>query len=409
MFRLSAALALSFILARPAAAQVDPTRRRLIELGYDQAFIGPTANNAYLFYYANEPDFLRKGANLRLALAPTYLDSEYGIKDGVAEHVDLGIALAGGGFADNYYEMRQGHYFKEESFTGYGATAGLAVYPLLHQFGPLPLNGYLSVKFHQALYEKTSRTAPGFALPPDHLEGQFRAGLRLGGQPPRLRPMQAGELSVWYQGLARDHTGGYGFNGDRTLARQPNYYWARSLINFMQSGKRYFAAEAQAGTSSAADRISGYRLGGQLPFVSEFALQIPGFYNGELTARRYALFGGSYGIPVMPDDLLWARIFGTTANVTYQAGEGDSHPWNTGAGFGFRIETPGRACLAEIDYAHGFDALRSGHRGTESLALLVQIDLQAIKEQVGIKPPRPAIPSRPGTLPTLEGLGNLFR
>ena len=61
------------------SAQIDPVRRDLIQLGYNQALEGHTPFSGYAFYYHNQPDFLRTNLTLRLALAPTYLDSELGI------------------------------------------------------------------------------------------------------------------------------------------------------------------------------------------------------------------------------------------------------------------------------------------------------------------------------------------
>lgn len=34
----------------------------------------------YLFYFLNQPDFMRPDLTLHLAVAPTYLDSEFGFK-----------------------------------------------------------------------------------------------------------------------------------------------------------------------------------------------------------------------------------------------------------------------------------------------------------------------------------------
>ncbi len=99
----------------------------------------------------------------------------------------------------------------------------------------------------------------------------------------------------------------------------------------MQGEKRYLEATLQAGGSADADRLSGYHLGGTLPFSGEFPLELPGYYNGELAAKRYAVFGAAYGVPVVAQDLVWSRLFFNAANVTFLPGEGQPGPWNTGA------------------------------------------------------------------------------
>src|SRR5437867_13348540 len=103
-----------------SSAQIDPAKRELIQLGYNQPLEGHGPISAYAFYYLNVPHFYRTNLTLRFALAPLYLDSELGIQNAVGPHTDLGIGLAGGGFADGYNEVRGGKYLKSESFSGYG-------------------------------------------------------------------------------------------------------------------------------------------------------------------------------------------------------------------------------------------------------------------------------------------------
>ena len=61
-----------------ASAQIDPVQRDLIQFGYNQPVEGRAPLAGYAYYYHNQPDFLRTNQTLRLALAPTYLDSEVG-------------------------------------------------------------------------------------------------------------------------------------------------------------------------------------------------------------------------------------------------------------------------------------------------------------------------------------------
>ena len=93
-----------------AYSQIDPVNRELIQLGYNAALEGHPPLAAYAFYYRNQPDFLGTNMALRLAVAPTYLDSELGIRRVLSEHTDLGIGLAGGGFADTYDEIDHGFF-----------------------------------------------------------------------------------------------------------------------------------------------------------------------------------------------------------------------------------------------------------------------------------------------------------
>jgi hypothetical protein len=94
------ALAIS-MLTGAALGQVDPELRELLQAGFTQSVHGASPVAAYGYYYLNEPDFFHTNATLRLALAPVYLDSEVGLVGLLGPHTDLGLGLAGGGFADN--------------------------------------------------------------------------------------------------------------------------------------------------------------------------------------------------------------------------------------------------------------------------------------------------------------------
>jgi len=63
------------------------------------------------FTITNQPDFLHTNLTLRLALAPVYLDSEFGFVHGLGRTRTFAIGLAGGGYADSYNEIRGGTFF----------------------------------------------------------------------------------------------------------------------------------------------------------------------------------------------------------------------------------------------------------------------------------------------------------
>src|SRR5262245_31863242 len=101
-------------------AQLDPEPRKLLHLGVNQSLHddGPQAH--YLFYYWNMPNVPSTNQVLRLVIAPTYVDGELGFKGILGENTDLGLSVFGGGYAYDYDEVRQGNYFRDESFEGHG-------------------------------------------------------------------------------------------------------------------------------------------------------------------------------------------------------------------------------------------------------------------------------------------------
>src|SRR5215471_5561769 len=86
---------------RVAQGQIDPKTRDLVEAGYNYPFEGKSPLSGYGYYYRNHKDFSRTNLTLRLAIGPTYVDSELGITDALGPNTDLGLRLAGGGYYDD--------------------------------------------------------------------------------------------------------------------------------------------------------------------------------------------------------------------------------------------------------------------------------------------------------------------
>src|SRR5688572_10893401 len=81
----------------PIDAQIDPEKRQLIHLGYNQPLQGRGPLAAYGFYYRNDPNFLNNtNLTLRMALAPLYVDTELGIRDLLGPNTDLAVGIDGG-------------------------------------------------------------------------------------------------------------------------------------------------------------------------------------------------------------------------------------------------------------------------------------------------------------------------
>src|SRR3954466_2805763 len=165
--RVAATLLILLCSVRCMHAQIDPTKRELIQLGYNYPLQGHAPLSAYAFYYANLPNFYQSNLTLRLAIAPVYLDSEVGLVNLLGENTDLGLGISGGGFADTYSEIRHGKYLREESFTGHGGGVSASIYHLFNPGQRVPLNGMLRAEFHQSIYARDKETAPEFVLPDD--------------------------------------------------------------------------------------------------------------------------------------------------------------------------------------------------------------------------------------------------
>jgi hypothetical protein len=359
------------------SAQIDPVKRDLIQLGLNEAFEGHAPFAGYAFYYHNQPDFLRTNLTLRLALAPVYLDSEFGFVGGLGPHTDFAIGLAGGGFADSYNEIHGGTYYPSQSFEGSGGEISASVYHLFNPADQIPLNLILRGTAHYSTFARADSTSPAFQLPEDRGEFSVRTGLRWGGIEPTLFPALAMELTVWYEGQFRTASGTYGFNGDRAVEDQSHLFWAEAALSYtLPKSQQNFDVRLMAGTSVDADRFSAYRLGGSLPLVSEFPLSLPGYYFQEISARQFVLLNANYLLPLDKSQRWNLNVNASSTVVDYLPGEGQPGNWLSGVGGGILYRAPSDRFKIMVAYAYGVDAIRSHGRGAQSIGLLMQWDLR---------------------------------
>jgi hypothetical protein len=367
-----------FVMTGVALGQVDPEKRELVQIGFTQAMKGASPVGAYGFYYVNEPDFFATNITLRLALAPVYLDSEVGFAHLLGPHTDLAVGLAGGGFADNYYEYHDGKYQPGESFTGHGAEGSISIYHLFNPGQRIPLFGVLRVKEHLSVYEGGDELDPGFVLPRDHWTFEWRAGLRLGGRDPLLTPDLAMEVSAWYEGQYRTDSGRYGFDGDRVLEARTELFWGRALFIYtLPKSKQSIDFSLSGGASVHADRFSAYRLGGDLPLASEFPLAIPGYFYQELSASSFVSLTTHYTMPLDAAKTWTLCPVASVAALDYLAGLGQPGHLNSGAGLQAGYRSRNGVWQVVATYGYGFQAVRSDGRGGQSVGILCQINLGA--------------------------------
>ena len=366
-----------------ALGQIDPTKRELIQLGYNQALEGHGPLAAYGFYFRNQPRFLEESnLTLRLAVAPVYLDSELGISRLLGPNTDVGVGVAGGAFADSYNEVRLGDYVRRESFLGHGGEVSSSVYHLFNPGSRIPLYGLIRGAAHYSAYVEEDETARTFALPDDQFEFFVRTGLRWGGREPVMLPPLAMELSIWYEGDFRTQPNSYGFNNSLDLNPASHLFWGRALFTYtMPELKHNFGVNVTLGTSIHADRLSAYRLGGNLPLYSEFPLSLPGYYFQELSARSFALFGGTYNLPLSRKQRWTINATATTAYVDYLPDLAQPGHWNSGVGGGVVYRSPSDSWQIFVGYGYGFDAIRDDSRGAQSLSIFLQFDLDRTRQR----------------------------
>jgi hypothetical protein len=363
-------------------AQIDPVHRNLLELGYDQPVTGKGPQGLYAYYYYNTPELFNTNTALRLAIAPAYVDGELGFKQLLSPTTDVGLGFYGGMFGANYYEVRQGRYYENESFYGSGGGAALSVYQLLNPGMLIPINVVARAGMRELTYMDTSETADNFALPSNQTVGYTREGIRIAGKEPLLYPDLGLELSFWFERQWRLDSQQYGFDNDRSISPNVNLYWLYAGVNYAwtNSGQKISFAFT-AGGSTDADQLGAYRLGGVLPLVAEFPLMLPGYYYEELTATGFEHFYGAYDVPLIPDHRLEFRLEAATAHVDYLNGYQQSSDWQTGVGGGLTFAPKNKSFEIVLRYGYGFNAIRNGREGAQSIGLLFQYNFEQWKKK----------------------------
>jgi hypothetical protein len=366
----------------PVQAQLDPFPRNLLQLGYDLPIEGQGPQALYAYYYYSDPDFLNSNTTFRMAAAPVYLDSEFGLRNLLSPTTDLGIGLAGGVFGDNHYEVRQGDFLREESFFGHGGGASLSLYQRLNPERLVPLNFILRGGARYLTYMRSQDTADGFVLPRNRMDYRTRVGLRFGGREPRLHPDLAMELSIWYEHHWRSASDTFGF-GDRQVNDQTDLYWLFAGVNYAWTNNGPYKVEVSltTGGSQQPDRFSAWRLGGVLPLVAEYPVILPGYYYLELSADHFAQLLAHYAFPLGSLQQWQIRVGGAAAYVDYLPGFEQPDPWHGGIGAGVLFTSRNRAWRAILRYGYGVGTLREDRRGAHSIGLLVQHDFNVKKRR----------------------------
>ena len=374
------AAAIGLLAGFNCGAQIDPEHRNLLELGYDVPLDGQGPQAVYAYYYYNHPDFFNTNTALRLAIAPAYVDGEVGFKHLLSPYTDVGLGFNGGLFGANYYEVRQGQYYKSESFYGSGGGVALSVYQLLNPGMLIPVSVIARGGLRDSTYNDTSSTADNFTLPGNQMIGYTRGGVRLAGKEPVLYPDLGLELSVWFERQWRMDSQLYGYNDDRRISLNVNLYWLYAGLNYTwtNSGQKMSFAFT-AGGSTDADPLSAWRLGGVLPLVSEFPLTLPGYYYEELTAASFQHFYAGYDVPLDPAHRWDFRLEAATAHLSYLGGYQQASDWQTGVGGGLSFAPQNKNFQIVLRYGYGFNALRDGRDGAQSVGLLFQYNFEARK------------------------------
>ena len=372
--RVAAAVAAWVMAGCSAFAQIDTDERQLLQLGYNASFKGHAPIAGYAFYYFNRPEFYRDNLTLRMAIAPVYFDSELGVSHAFGPYTDIGIGLAGGGFADSYNEIRGGKYIPKESFDGHGGGPSISLYHRLNPRQQIPLFFIARGGLYYVSYSKTDDTSGRFELPDDYASGNVRVGFRFGGKEPVLFPSVALELSVWAEGLNRGNSGHYGFNNDRSVSTSVGRYLGHAFIAYTFDRGDNASLAITAADSTESDRLSVYRLGGVLPLVAEYPLIIPGYYYQELSAKRFALFNARYAV-ALDEDKQW-QIYAMAATAVLdqprEAREGGNVHSGVGGGIFYRTES--EMWKIGLSYGYGIDAVRSGNHGAHVVGMFVQFD-----------------------------------
>lgn len=364
-------------LAVAARAQIDDSKRLLLESGYEDGLGNPGPSAPYAFLYLNRPGAAGPGSALRLAVAPVYADAELGIPGFLGSRTDLGLGLSGGGFAFGHSEVRRGDEKPGEAFIGHGGGPSVSLYPRIAQVGPVPVNGVFRLSLNYTDYARTSRTDQDFQTPADQWVFTSRAGIRVGGIEPGMDKGRALEASLWAEARVRDKPGTYGYDGDRTVARSVKLVWSRLQFSLPGPYDTRVSGGLNAGTGGSVGRLSAYRLGGMTTQTAEFPLMIPGYFAQEISARRYFHAWAHTAVPFRGSDRFFLDLAAAGASVAPVYGTDPGALRHVGFSAGVALAPKNRGLNALLAYGFSPTAYRGSGRGAHAFSLSVELDFLA--------------------------------
>ena len=370
----SALVAVAVLVCLTARAQIDPAPRQLLQLGADVPLKDSGPFGAYAFYYWNMPNVPATNQVLRFAIAPTYVDADYGFQGLLGKQTDLAVGAFGGAFASSYQEVDGGDWKKDQSFEGNNGGARVSIYHRVNPDQMIPLTLILRESVSVVGYSDTDNTGKGFALPNTQPILTTRAGFRWGGKEPVLTPKLAGEVSGWYEWDHRTESGNYGYARNPYALNSNNQrIFGRVMVNYLTlESQQYLTFSLQGGWDVDADRLGCFRLGGMLPYTKEFPLIIPGYFYQELSAKSFGLANLGYGIPIdQARQWYWVNT-GGAALVDYVDGTGQAGAFNSGVASGIGYTGSNRRWKVYSMVGYGFEARRDNGQGGWSLGLAFQ-------------------------------------
>jgi hypothetical protein len=323
--------------------------------------------SGYFFLLWNRPHFLRDDLYLRVVTAPVYVTAELAREAWPGPNQAVGVGLGGGYGPYSFDEFRDGEYKERESFLAHGAEAAFSYYPRVKLGGVLPLEGQLRLRPQYVRYERGEDTDRRFRLPTDSPIYYGRAGLRLGGVPPKLLPHVALELSLWHEVAYRQVADPFGFADDpQALEHLVRRSWGRAGAVATPVRGHTLQVFLTAGTAEHADVLSTFRMGSALVFRHEFPMVLHGYFVDEIFARRFWLLNGSYRFPIWPGtDRVQLQISADYAQVEYFEGRRLPRSGLRGVGLDATVRLTRRLALV-FGYGYGVDAPRgSGFGGHE--------------------------------------------
>lgn len=374
-------LAVLALAAAPARAQIDDSRRLLLEAGYEDGVANPGPSAPYAFLYLNRPRVAGPGSALRIAVAPVYADAELGLPGIFGSRTDLGLGLSGGGYAFGHAEVRRGDEKAGEAFIGHGTGVSVSLYPRIAKVGPLPVNGVFRVSMNYTDYQRTARTDANFQTPPDQWSSFARAGIRVGGIEPGVDKGRALEASLWAENRVRDKPAAFGYDDDRTIARSVRLVWTRLQVSLPGPLDTRVSGGLNAGAGGSIGRLSAYRLGGMTTQTAEFPLVLPGYFSQEISARRFLHAWAHTAIPLRGSRSFFLDLTAAGASVAPVPGTDPGALRHVGlsAGVGFSPKDSGLHAL--LTYGYAPTAYRGPRRGAHALALNVEIDFLKPQER----------------------------
>ena len=352
-------------------SQVDTEHRRVLAAQTSFGVVhSDETPSAFGYFWFNENNYPWTNTALRVIFSGIFADGELSWFLPGNPNTAVGIGASGGLYVDSIMPYVAGDLVKDQSFYGDRADARVFLNQTLPNAAAIPVNLRATYRLTGAFFRKTSETKK-FDIPNNFVTQSLGTELRIGGIVPGLTATRGGELYLAADANCRTGYNGFGpvgapFQGQTEFGRLTG-----ALAGKLPVGSTTLFGRLAGGWGENLDRLSAWKIGGNIVGTTGFADPLHGYYTRELFAADFGLGNLEWIIPLGGQPGFTGHLYSDWAIVkSPPPSAADWHNYlGVGAGLGCRGPWQTNWLLS---YGYGLNAVRAGDRGGHEVGLALE-------------------------------------